>query len=109
MPQRTSRPSSTYRSTSTRSECANASSNAPSYSAGLRTSVTPSELSASTGLTTTGGVGSLRSPARRTTPAGTSTPAAATTARALALSAPSAMTSGGLPTYGMPSASNNAR
>jgi|SRR5450755_604962 hypothetical protein len=69
----------------------------PAAIANARTSVTPRELSPSTGLTTAGGATLGISPAPTTSPHGTRTPAAATTALALPLWLPSALTSGGLP------------
>ena len=105
-PQRTSRPSGTYVSTSTRVGVRERRvQRRRRSSAASRTSVTPSELSASTGLTTTGGATVGASSPRRSTSPGGHVDARRGDDRAWPwpCRAPSAMTSGGLPTYGMPS------
>ena len=97
MPHRTSRPSSTYDSTSAASPCSSAARTAGPYSEKLCTSDTPTELSDATGFTTTGRLTSRNASSTTTRPAGTGTPAAATADRADDLSIAVAITVGGFP------------
>mmetsp|Transcript_31698 Transcript_31698/g.95798 ORF Transcript_31698/g.95798 Transcript_31698/m.95798 type:complete len:242 (+) Transcript_31698:581-1306(+) len=109
--QRTSRPSSTYRSHKTSLSKLKAVSSASSRLWPSRPvyNVTPMELSSLQGFSTNGGDIRGRSPFLKSSASGTRTPAAATTARDCALFVDNAMVPASLPTSGICNASKIAR